>query len=39
VTRAQVQDWMTAAGLEKQDEIKDLFEDKWFVIYGKPVEK
>lgn len=39
VTRAQVQDWMGAAGLEKQDEIKDLFEDKWFVIYGKPVEK
>ncbi|MCA1559777.1 MAG: methyltransferase domain-containing protein [Acidobacteria bacterium] len=39
VTRAQLQGWMEAAGLEKQDEINGLFEDKWFVIYGKPVEK
>jgi ubiquinone/menaquinone biosynthesis C-methylase UbiE len=34
VTREQVQQWMAAAGLEKNDEIK-LFDDKWFVIYGK----
>jgi ubiquinone/menaquinone biosynthesis C-methylase UbiE len=34
VTREQLEGWMTAAGLTRQEEIS-LFEDKWFVIYGK----
>jgi ubiquinone/menaquinone biosynthesis C-methylase UbiE len=34
VRREQLQLWMAAAGLEKQEEISNLFEDKWFVIYG-----
>lgn len=34
VTREQVATWMSAAGLKKLDEIK-LFEEKWFVVYGK----
>jgi arsenite methyltransferase len=33
VRREQVQEWMTAAGLEKEEEITGLFDDKWFVIY------
>lgn len=33
VRREQVQQWMTAAGLEKEEEITGLFDDKWFVIY------
>ena len=33
VRREQVQEWMTAAGLEKDKEITGLFTDKWFVIY------
>jgi len=33
VRREQVQTWMAAAGLEQQEEISTLFEDKWFVIY------
>jgi ubiquinone/menaquinone biosynthesis C-methylase UbiE len=33
VRREQVQQWMTAAGLEKVEEVTGLFEDKWFVIY------
>jgi hypothetical protein len=32
VTKAQLDEWMTAAGLTKVSEIP-LFEDKWFVIY------
>lgn len=38
VTKEQVQEWMTAAGLEKTDDIA-LFKDKWFVIYRKPAGK
>jgi ubiquinone/menaquinone biosynthesis C-methylase UbiE len=34
VTREQLQEWMTAAGLKKTDEIK-MFDTKWFVIYQK----
>lgn len=34
VTREQVEEWMTAAGLKKLDEFP-MFEEKWFVVYGK----
>jgi ubiquinone/menaquinone biosynthesis C-methylase UbiE len=34
VSKAQLDEWMTAAGLAKVSEIP-LFEDKWFVIYRK----
>ena len=34
VTREQVETWMTAAGLKKLDEFS-LWEDKWFVVYGR----
>ena len=34
VTREELDTWMKAAGLRKIEEIS-LFEDKWFVIYGK----
>ena len=33
VRREQLQQWMAAAGLEKEQEITGLFDDKWFVIY------
>lgn len=33
VRREQLQQWMAAAGLEKEEEITGLFDDKWFVIY------
>ena len=35
VTREQVERWMTDAGLKKLEEVPGLWEDKWFVIYGK----
>jgi ubiquinone/menaquinone biosynthesis C-methylase UbiE len=34
VTREQVDAWMTAAGLKKLEEIP-MYEEKWFVVYGK----
>ena len=34
VTREQLHEWMTAAGLRKLDEFP-LYEEKWFVVYGK----
>jgi ubiquinone/menaquinone biosynthesis C-methylase UbiE len=34
VTQPQAAEWMAAAGLKPVEEIK-LFEDKWYVIYGK----
>ena len=34
VTREQVETWMTAAGLKKLDEFS-MWEDKWFVVYGR----
>lgn len=34
VTRQQLHEWMTAAGLTRLQDIP-LFEDKWFVVYGK----
>ena len=34
VRRPEVQTWMAAAGLQKIGEY-DLFQDKWFVVYGK----
>ena len=34
MTKAQLEEWMTAAGLTKVAE-PSLFEDKWFVIYRK----
>jgi ubiquinone/menaquinone biosynthesis C-methylase UbiE len=34
VTKAQLDEWMTAAGLTKASE-PSLFDDKWFVIYRK----
>ena len=34
VTREQVDTWMTAAGLKKLEEIP-MYEEKWFVVYGK----
>jgi ubiquinone/menaquinone biosynthesis C-methylase UbiE len=33
VRREQVQQWMAAAGLEKDEEITGMYDDKWFVIY------
>lgn len=33
VRRPQVEQWMTAAGLQKETEVTGVFEDKWFVIY------
>jgi ubiquinone/menaquinone biosynthesis C-methylase UbiE len=38
VTKEQLRDWMSAAGLEKVDDIQ-LFDDKWFVVYGRAVAK
>jgi ubiquinone/menaquinone biosynthesis C-methylase UbiE len=38
VTKEQVQTWMAAAGLQKLDEF-ELFEDKWFVVYGRGEKK
>lgn len=38
VRRPELQAWMEAAGLHKQGEY-DLFQDKWFVIYGKTPPK
>ena len=38
VTREELDTWMKAAGLRKIEEIS-MFEDKWFVIYGKTAEK
>jgi ubiquinone/menaquinone biosynthesis C-methylase UbiE len=38
VRRPDVQAWMEAAGLHKLGEFS-LFEDKWFVIYGKGTQK
>ena len=35
VSQEQATAWMAAAGLKPVEEIKDLFTDKWFVIYGK----
>jgi FkbM family methyltransferase len=34
VTREQADQWLTAAGLHKLEEIQ-MFEEKWFVVYGK----
>lgn len=33
VRRDELQGWMAAAGLEKEEEITGMFDDKWFVIY------
>ena len=33
VRRDELQQWMAAAGLEKEEEITGMFDDKWFVIY------
>ena len=38
VSKAQLEEWMTAAGLTRLEEVK-LYEDKWFVIYGKGAAK
>jgi ubiquinone/menaquinone biosynthesis C-methylase UbiE len=38
VRRPDVQAWMEAAGLHKLGEY-NLFEDKWFVVYGKGAQK
>jgi len=38
VRRPDVQAWMEAAGLNKLGEY-NLFEDKWFVVYGKGAQK
>lgn len=38
VSKAQLEQWMTAAGLTKLEEVK-LYEDKWFMIYGKAAAK
>jgi ubiquinone/menaquinone biosynthesis C-methylase UbiE len=35
VSQEQATAWLAAAGLKPVEEIKDLFTDKWFVIYGK----
>jgi ubiquinone/menaquinone biosynthesis C-methylase UbiE len=35
VSQEQATTWMADAGLRPVEEIKDLFTDKWFVIYGK----
>jgi ubiquinone/menaquinone biosynthesis C-methylase UbiE len=35
VSQEQATAWMATAGLKPVEEIKDLFTDKWFVIYGK----
>jgi ubiquinone/menaquinone biosynthesis C-methylase UbiE len=34
VSKEQLRDWMAAAGLQKLEEVP-MFDDKWFVIYGK----
>ena len=34
VTREQLEGWMTAAGMKKLEEIP-MYEEKWFVVYGK----
>lgn len=34
VTKEKLQEWMTAAGLERVEEIP-MFDDKWFVVYRK----
>jgi ubiquinone/menaquinone biosynthesis C-methylase UbiE len=38
VTREQLAGWMNDAGLERLREI-NLFEDKWFVVYGKTAKR
>ncbi|MEO5895525.1 MAG: class I SAM-dependent methyltransferase [Vicinamibacterales bacterium] len=38
VRRPDVQAWMEAAGLHKLEEYQ-LFEDKWFVVYGKGAQQ
>jgi hypothetical protein len=35
VSKEQGAAWMAAAGLRPVEEITGLFEDKWFVIYGR----
>jgi ubiquinone/menaquinone biosynthesis C-methylase UbiE len=35
VSQEQATAWMAAVGLKPVEEIKDLFTDRWFVIYGK----
>ncbi len=35
VSQEQTTAWMAAAGLKPVEEIRDLFTDKWFVIYAK----
>ena len=35
VSQEQATAWMAAAGLKPVEEIKDLFTDKWFVIFAK----
>jgi ubiquinone/menaquinone biosynthesis C-methylase UbiE len=35
VSQEQVTAWMAAAGLKPVEDVKDLFTDKWFVIYAK----
>ncbi len=34
VSKAQLEEWMTAAGLRRLEEVQ-LYDDKWFMIYGK----
>jgi ubiquinone/menaquinone biosynthesis C-methylase UbiE len=36
VSQEQATAWMAAAGLKPVEEFKDLFPDRWFVIYAKP---
>src|SRR5918993_3819795 len=38
VSKAQLEQWMRAAGLTQLEEVK-LYEDKWFVIYRKAAAK
>lgn len=38
VSKAQLEQWMSAAGLTKLEEVK-LYDDKWFLIYGKAAAK
>ena len=38
VTKEELDKWMKSAGLRRLEEIS-MFEDKWFVIYGKTADK
>jgi ubiquinone/menaquinone biosynthesis C-methylase UbiE len=38
VSKEQLEQWMTAAGLRRLEEVP-LYEEKWFMIYGKPAAK